>query len=226
MKILMRYMRFVCRRRRFTSTTEINRALVECVEKINARRHSRFGVSRRERFETLERAALKSLPLHDVDAGEWKEAKLHADGYVPVDGDYYSAPHNHRHKKLRIKITDQQGEIFWRLERVALHTRCRHRSGKRILSTRTFRQPPRPTTRPHHKGCCRNRGSSTPSDRRHDPAACHFVPGPLDLFGTATHDALAAPQVAEYVRRDQLHEQLTMRRHDKVRVPYFDALLT
>jgi predicted phosphohydrolase len=45
----------------------------------------------------------------------------------------WSAPHIHRHQKLRIKITDQRVEIFWRLERVVLHTRCRHRSGKRIV---------------------------------------------------------------------------------------------
>jgi transcriptional regulator with XRE-family HTH domain len=131
-KILMRYVRFRYRRQRFTSLAEINRALAECIERINARRHSRFGVSRRERFETLERAALKPLPLHDVDCGEWKEAKLHADCYVVVEGDYYSAPHLHRHKKLRIKITENQVEIFLGLERLAIHPRSRHRNGKRI----------------------------------------------------------------------------------------------
>src|ERR1700730_6113882 len=78
-KILMRYVRFRYRHRRFTSLSEINRALAECIERINDRRHTRFGVSCRERFETVERAALKPLPLHEVDCGEWKEAKLHAD---------------------------------------------------------------------------------------------------------------------------------------------------
>jgi len=131
-KILMRYVRFRYRRQRFTSLAEINRALTECIERINARRHSRFGVSRRERFETLERAALKPLPLHDVDCGEWKEAKLHSDCYVVVEGDYYSAPHPHRHQKLRIKITENQVEIFLGLERLAIHPRSRHRNGKRI----------------------------------------------------------------------------------------------
>ncbi|MDP2323711.1 MAG: IS21 family transposase [Gammaproteobacteria bacterium] len=131
-KILMRYVRFRYRHQRFTSLTEINRALAECIERINARRHSRFGVSRRERFETLERAALKPLPQHDVVYGEWKDAKLHADCYVVVEGDYYSAPHRHRHKKLRVKISENQVEIFLQLERLAIHPRSRHRNGKRI----------------------------------------------------------------------------------------------
>ena len=43
MKILMRYVRFRHWRRRFTSLTEVNRELAECVERINERRHTRFG---------------------------------------------------------------------------------------------------------------------------------------------------------------------------------------
>jgi hypothetical protein len=128
----MRYVRFRYRRRRFTGIPEINRALGECIERINDRRHSRFGVSRRERFETVEKCALKALPIGDVDCAEWKEAKLHPDCYVYVEGDYYSAPHIHRHKKLRIKITENQVEIFLALERLAIHPRSRQRNGRRI----------------------------------------------------------------------------------------------
>jgi hypothetical protein len=128
----MRYVRFRYRGRRFTSLLEINRALAECIERINNRRHTRFGISRRERFQTIEKAALKPLPIGDVDCAEWKDATLHADCYVYIEGDYYSAPHIHRHKKLRIKITENQVEIFLRLERIAIHPRSRHRNGRRI----------------------------------------------------------------------------------------------
>jgi hypothetical protein len=97
-KILSRYFRFRFRRSRFTSIAEINRALMVCVERINDQQHRRFRVSRRERFATIERAKLKPLPTAEFDGGEWKEAKLHPDCYVSVEGDYYSAPHIHRHK--------------------------------------------------------------------------------------------------------------------------------
>lgn len=130
-KILMRLMRFRYRRRRFHSLAEINRALEESVEWINTRRHRRFGVSRGERFEAAERAALKPLPLVD-DPGEWRHAKLHADCYLYIDGDYYSAPHIHRHKTLRVKLTENQVEIFLQLERLAVHPRSRHKNGRRI----------------------------------------------------------------------------------------------
>jgi transposase len=60
-KILCRYFRFRFRRSRFTSIAEINRALMICVERINDQSHRRFRVSRRERFETIEKAKLKAL---------------------------------------------------------------------------------------------------------------------------------------------------------------------
>ena len=71
----MRYVRFRHRRQRFTSLPQINIALRECVERINSRPHFRFGVSRRERFERVEKVALKSLPAVQFDVGEWKDAK-------------------------------------------------------------------------------------------------------------------------------------------------------
>jgi hypothetical protein len=61
-KLLMRYQRFRYRRTRLTSLAQVNQALEECVKRINDRRHTRFGVSRRDRFEALERTALKPLP--------------------------------------------------------------------------------------------------------------------------------------------------------------------
>jgi transposase len=137
-KILMRYFRFRYRRRTFTSLAELNQALAECVERINQRKYSRFGVSRRERFESIERAALKALPAAAFEVAEWKEATLHADCYVYVEGVYYSAPHIHRHRRLRVKLTEHRLEIFLALERIASHARSRHRDGRRISDPTHF----------------------------------------------------------------------------------------
>ena len=228
-KILMRLMRFVCRRRRFTSIAEINRVLSECVEKINARPHSRFGVSRRERFEAQERAALKPLPVHDVEAGDWKDATLHADCYVQVEGDYYSAPHIHRHQKLRVKITDQQVEIFWRLERVAIHTRCRHRSGKRIFIDAHFP----PASQAYYE--------ATPQKLLSQSRFIHAELNQLfvemftaDVFGNLRRCQGIVRRCTKEINeagREVASARIaaaiaTMRRYNKVRVPYFDALLT
>jgi hypothetical protein len=227
-KLLMRYQRFRYRRTRFTSLTQINQALSECVERINARRHTRFGVSRRERFETLERGALKPLPAQEFAGGEWKEAKLHPDCYVAVDGDYYSAPHIHRHKKLRIKLTENQVEIFLELERLAVHPRSRYRDGRRIKIDTHFP----PASQAYYE--------ATPqkllSQSRFIHPELHRLFVELfnaDLFGnlrraqgfvrsstkeinTAGH-AVASERIANAIA--------TMRHFNRFRVPYFQALL-
>jgi len=127
----MRYQRFRYRRHRFTSLVQINEALAECVRRINDRRHTRFGVTRRERF-AIERSALKVLPASDFDNAEWKDARLHPDCYIAVDSAYYSAPHIHRGKLLKVKLTQSQVEIFLNGERLALHPRDRSRTARRI----------------------------------------------------------------------------------------------
>ena len=227
-KILMRYVRFRYRRHRFTSLTEINRALSECVERINARRHTRFGVSRRERFETLERSALKPLPLHEVDCGEWKELKLHADCYVCVDGDYYSAPHIHRHKKLRIKITENQVEIFLGLERLAIHPRSRHRNGKRIFIDAHFP----PASQAYYE--------ATPQKLLSQSRFIHTDLHQLfvQLFNADVYGNIRRCQGFVRVCTKEIHHSgrelaeariaaaiTTMHRYQKYRVTYFQALL-
>lgn len=227
-KILMRYVRFRARARRFTSLGEINRLLAECVERINDRKHSRFGVSRRERFEALERTALKALPSEAFEVAEWKEATLHADCYVQVDAVYYSAPHIHRHKRLRVKLTETQVELFLDLERLAVHPRSRHRDGRRISHPAHFPS----NTQAYYE--------ATPqrllSQARFIHADLHqlFV----ELFNADVYAHLRRAQglVRSCTKEIQAagHELAsqriasaitTMRRYDKIRVPYFQALL-
>lgn len=131
--ILMRYFKFIYRRRTFTSLAEVNRALQEAVMRINAKIHSRFKVSREERFTTLERATLQALPLEPYSLSEWKTPTLHPDCTVGVDHNFYSAPHILRGKQMRVKISGTCVEIFLDLERVALHARLRGKVGERIV---------------------------------------------------------------------------------------------
>jgi transposase len=227
-KILMRYVRFRYRRTRFTSLTQINQALGDCVERINARRHTRFGISRRERFESIEKAALKPLPIGDLEYADWKDATLHPDCYVYIEGDYYSAPHIHRHKKLRIKITENQVEIFLGLERLAIHPRSRHRNGKRVFIDA------------HFPAASQAYYEATPQKLLSQSRFIHPELNQLfvelfnaDVFGhlrrcqgfvrtctkeinTAGHE-VASLRIAAAIA--------TMRRYEKFRVPYFQALL-
>ena len=227
-RILMRYVRFVYRRRHFTSLSEINQALCESVERINSRKHSRFGVSRRERFEALERAALKALPEHDFDAGEWKEATLHADCYVLVEGVYYSAPHIYRHRRLRIKLTENHLEMFFDLERIAIHPRSRHRDGRRIFNEAHFP----PASQAYYEATPQKLLSQA---RFIHPDLHQLV---VDMFNADVYGNIrrvqglvrsSAKEIAaaghELAGQRIAQAVATMRRYNKVRVPYFQALL-
>lgn len=131
--ILMRYFRFIYRRHTFISIEEVNRALAEAVARINAKIHTRFKVSRNERFETLEKGTLLALPLEPYSMHEWKTAILHPDCTVSVDGNFYSAPHIYRGKELKVKLTASCVEIFLDLDQITTHYRVRGRVGERVI---------------------------------------------------------------------------------------------
>ncbi|MGA2565078.1 MAG: IS21 family transposase [Steroidobacteraceae bacterium] len=227
-KLLMRYVRFRYRRSRFTSLLQINQALSQCVERINARRHTRFGISRRERFQTLEKAALKALPLDGSDGGEWKDATLHADCYVLVEAVLYSAPHIHRHKRLRIKLTENQVEIFLNLQRLAIHPRSRHRDGRRIkidahfpsASQAYYEATPQKLlsqSRFIHSELNRLFVELFNTDVYGNIRRCQgFVRSCTKEINAAGHD-IASERIAAAIA--------SMRRYNRFRVPYFQALL-
>jgi transposase len=131
--ILMRYFRFIYRRRTFTSLAEINEALRDAVARINEKIHTRFKISRNERFTSLEKTVLRPLPLEPYSIGEWKTALHHPDCTVHVDKNFYSSPHAYRGKELRVKISANLVEIFLDLDRIAVHTRARGKVGERII---------------------------------------------------------------------------------------------
>ena len=130
--ILMRYFRFAYRRRTFTSLLEVNRALLEAVNKINGKQHTRFKTSREERFTRLERSTLSRLPIEPFSICESKTAKIHQDCTVAADQNFYSAPHIHRGREVRVKVSATAIEIFLNLERIAHHMRVRGKIGERI----------------------------------------------------------------------------------------------
>ena len=134
----------------------------------------------------------------------------------------------HRHKKLRIKITENQVEIFLNLERLAVHPRSRHRDGRRIKIEAHFP----PASQAYYE--------TTPQRLLSQSRFIHPELNRLfvELFNTdvygnlrrclglvrsctkeinvAGHE-LASARIASAIT--------TMRRYNRIRVPYFQALL-
>ena len=72
------------RHRTFFSLTELNEAIREQLKILNNRPFQKLETSRQILFETLERPALKPLPVHPYVYAEWKKATLNIDYHHEV----------------------------------------------------------------------------------------------------------------------------------------------
>jgi transposase len=106
----------------------LNERIAELLEELNGRTMRRYGESRRELFERLERAALRPLPTERFVYGEWKIAKVGIDYHIEVDHHLYSVPFALAHERVDVRITATTVEIFHRGERVASHARSHERA--------------------------------------------------------------------------------------------------
>jgi hypothetical protein len=83
----------------------------------------KYGLSRRQKFLGSEKALLLPLPEVPFEICEWKKAKLHWDCHLQIGRSFYSAPYALRSLELEVRLTPSHVEIFYQLERVAIHSR-------------------------------------------------------------------------------------------------------
>jgi len=121
--VVERWILAVLRNRTFFSLAELNTAIRELLEKLNARPFKKLPGSRREHFVALDQPALLPLPAAPYVYAEWKKARVHIDYHIEVDGHYYSVPHALIKKQLEVRITKHTLECFHRGNRVASHRR-------------------------------------------------------------------------------------------------------
>lgn len=117
--------------REFASIEEANEYLKRWVLTVaGLRDHGTVHQKPLERFE-LEKPHLKPLPSTRYEIVVWKKAKLHPDCHVVFGEAYYSAPHRLIGQELLVRATAERVEIYYQHERVATHSRARHR-GQRV----------------------------------------------------------------------------------------------
>ena len=117
------------RNRIFTSLTEMNEAIFECLEIINNRRMRHVNKSRLELYNEIDRPALKSLPSARYEYAEWKKARANIDYHITFDHHHYSVPYQLVHELLDVRATATVIEIFNRGKRIASHRRSCRRGG-------------------------------------------------------------------------------------------------
>lgn len=111
------------RNRTFFSLAELNSAIAELLEALNAAPFQKLSGSRKELFESLERPAMQPLPACAYEYAEWKKVRVNIDYHVAIDKHYYSVPYQLVKEQLDARITARTVELLHNGKRVASHRR-------------------------------------------------------------------------------------------------------
>jgi transposase len=123
-KLVQRIVRLRLNNQPLLKLSEINRIVAEVVEQLNDRKMKRGNESRNERFERIERAALKPLPAQRPQFLDPPvERRIQPDHHVAFDKANYSVPHRLTGKLVLIRASSAVVEIRYDGQIVAVHPR-------------------------------------------------------------------------------------------------------
>jgi transposase len=121
--VVQRWILARLRNRTFFSLGELNQAIWELLDELNARPFQKLEGSRDSAFEMLDRPALRLLPAVRYELAERRNARVNIDYHIELDRRYYSVPHQLVHERVEVRATATVVEIFCNGERVASHRR-------------------------------------------------------------------------------------------------------
>jgi transposase len=103
----------------------LNAAILQSLELHNTGAFKGRNYSRRQQFEELEKHTLKSLPQYRYECKQQLLATVMKNGHVCLGADkhYYSVPYRFIGKRIKLLYTSSQVEIFYKYERIAVHSR-------------------------------------------------------------------------------------------------------
>lgn len=115
------------RNQRFFSLEGLNARIFELVVDLNNRVMRKYGISRRQLFEQVERSALRPLPTEAFEFCEFKKAKVGIDYHIELDFHYYSVPYRLAGEVVEVRHTTTTVEVLHKGQRVASHVRSSQR---------------------------------------------------------------------------------------------------
>lgn len=122
-QVVQRWILARLRNRTFHSLGELNLAIAELLDSVNARVTRHLKRSREQLFLELEKPCLKPLPSTRYAVAYWKTVKPNIDYHVEVFDHLYSVPYALRGEELDARATSTTVELFLRGNRVASHPR-------------------------------------------------------------------------------------------------------
>lgn len=119
------------RNRRFFDLESLNRAIGECIAKLNQTRMQNRSYCRQERFVGGEKHLLGELPAERFAIKHYAELKVADNGHIFLKRDRhsYSVPHTCRGLKAQVVYTDRMVHIYVQGKQVAVHPRSYRENG-------------------------------------------------------------------------------------------------
>jgi len=105
------------------SLDELNEHIAVLVDDLNNRVMKRYGKSRRQLFDELDRPELAALPSDRFLHGDWSKAHVKLDYHVNVDHHDYSVPYQRATDEVWIRLAAATVEVFHKGKRCASHVR-------------------------------------------------------------------------------------------------------
>jgi len=122
------------RNQTFFCLTELNGHIRKLLIDLNGRPFGKLIGSRKSFFETLDKPALKPLPVEQYQYAEWKKARVNIDYHIEVDRHYYSVPYQMVRQEIDVRITAATIECFYKGNRIASHKRDHHKGSHTTVS--------------------------------------------------------------------------------------------
>lgn len=116
------------------SIAELNEQIALLLVDLNSRVMKRYGKSRRQLFDELDRPALAPLRSDAFAHGDWSYATVGLDYHVCVDGHHYSVPYTLVGEHVESRRSASTVEVFLNTTRVASHVRSFERGGTTTLT--------------------------------------------------------------------------------------------
>jgi transposase len=101
----------------------LNQAIAELLERLNNRPFRKREGTRASLLESVDRPALRPLPVERFEFGSWQKARVNIDYHVEIDHHYYSVPYTLTGQRVEARCTGTTVEIFQNGVRVASHAR-------------------------------------------------------------------------------------------------------
>jgi transposase len=114
------------RNEEFATLEALNVRIAELLEELNGRVMRRYGVSRRDLFEQVERKHLLPLPPQRFTYCTFARATVNIDYHVAYDDHSYSVPYQLRYEPepfVDLRVTSTTVEVLYKSRRVASHAR-------------------------------------------------------------------------------------------------------